>query len=38
MNKNTYTYFVTSALGADSGKNSGNQSGPSNMFTITVVF
>jgi hypothetical protein len=38
MNKNTYTYFVTSALGADSGKNSGNQSGPSNMVAITVVF
>jgi hypothetical protein len=38
MNKNTYTYFVTSALGAESGKNSGNQSGPSNMVPITVVF
>jgi hypothetical protein len=37
-NHTTYTYFVTSALGADSGMNSGNQSGPSNMVTITVVF
>ncbi len=37
-NKTTYTYFVTSALGADSGRNNGNQSGPSNMVTITVVF
>jgi hypothetical protein len=36
--KTTYTYFVTSALGADSGKNNGNQSGPSNMVTIKVVF
>ena len=37
-NNTTYTYFVTSTLGADSGPNSGNQSGPSNMITITVKF
>lgn len=39
QNKQTYTYFVTAALGADSGpKNNGNQSGPSTMVTITVTF
>jgi hypothetical protein len=32
----TYEYFVTAALGAASGKNSGNQSGPSNLVIITV--
>jgi hypothetical protein len=37
-NGNTYTYFVTAALGADSGRNSGNQSGPSNMITLGVKF
>jgi hypothetical protein len=31
----TYQYFVTGALGADSGVNSGNQSGASNLFIIT---
>jgi hypothetical protein len=35
---NTYTYFVTAALGADSGANNANQSGPSNMRTIVVKF
>ena len=34
----TYTYFVTAALGADSGINNGNHSGASNMPTITVKF
>jgi len=34
----TYTYFVTAALGKDSGPNNGNQSGPSNMQTITINF
>jgi len=34
----TYTYFVTAALGADSGPNNGNQSGPSNIQTITINF
>jgi len=34
----TYTYFVTAALGADSGPNNGNKSGPSNMQTITINF
>jgi hypothetical protein len=29
-------YFVTAALGGDSGPNSGNQSGPSNTVTIFV--
>ena len=33
-NNTLYLYFVTSALGADSGTNNGNQSGPSNMVTI----
>jgi hypothetical protein len=33
-NNTSYLYFVTSALGADSGANNGNQSGPSNMVTI----
>lgn len=37
-NNTTYTYFVTSALGADSGPNNGNQSGPSNFVSITVHF
>jgi hypothetical protein len=37
-NNTTYTYFVTSILGADSGPNNGNQSGPSNFSTITVKF
>jgi len=37
-NNTTYTYFVTSALGADSGQNNGNQSGPSNFSTITIKF
>jgi hypothetical protein len=35
-NNNTYLYFVTAALGAASGKNSGNQSGPSNQVQILV--
>jgi hypothetical protein len=34
----TYTYFVTAALGKNIGLNSGNQSGPSNMRTITINF
>ena len=34
----TYTYFVTAALGKDSGPNNGNQSGPSNTRTITINF
>ncbi len=37
-NNTTYTYFVTSALGTDSGRNNGNQSGPSKMVTITIKF
>jgi hypothetical protein len=37
-NNVTYTYFVTAALGADSGINNGNQSGASNMPVITVKF
>jgi len=37
-NNTTYTYFVTAALGTDSGKNSGNQSGASNTVTVTVNF
>ena len=37
-NNATYTYFVTAALGANSGPNNGNQSGPSNMKTITINF
>jgi hypothetical protein len=37
-NGNTYTYFVTAALGADSGPNNGNQSGPSNMVIVAVKF
>ena len=37
-NKTTYRYFVTAALGADSGKNNGNQSGPSNQLPVTVNF
>ncbi len=37
-NNTTYTYFVTSALGTDSGPNNGNQSGPSNMVQIKVKF
>jgi len=32
----TYRYFVTAALGADSGANNGNQSGPSNTVDILV--
>jgi hypothetical protein len=32
----TYEYFVTAALGSKSGSNSGNQSGPSNLVTITA--
>jgi hypothetical protein len=32
----TYAYFVTAALGTDSGPNSGNQSGGSNIVPITV--
>jgi hypothetical protein len=32
----TYRYFVTAALGADSGVNSGNQSGPSNFADVLV--
>jgi hypothetical protein len=32
----TYRYFVTAALGADSGVNNGNQSGPSNTVDIFV--
>jgi hypothetical protein len=31
----TYLYFVTSGLGNDSGTNSGNESGPSNMITVS---
>jgi hypothetical protein len=31
-----YEYYVTAALGADSGSNAGNQSGPSNFVFITV--
>ncbi len=37
-NGQTYTYFVTAALGQNIGLNSGNQSGPSNMKTITISF
>src|SRR5215469_3901072 len=37
-NGNTYTYFLTAALGADSGRNNGNQSGPSNMVSVAVKF
>ena len=37
-NNSTYTYFVTAALGADSGRNNGNQSGPSNMVSVAVKF
>ncbi len=37
-NGQTYTYFVTAALGKDSGPNNGNQSGSSNMETITISF
>ena len=37
-NKNTYAYFITSALAPPSGKTVGAQSGPSNIVTITVVF
>jgi hypothetical protein len=37
-NNTTYTYFVTSVLGADSGKNNGNQSGPSNFVSVAVKF
>jgi hypothetical protein len=32
----TYRYFVTAALGAESGVNSGNQSGPSNFADVLV--
>jgi hypothetical protein len=32
----TYEYFVTAALGAKSGSNTGNQSGPSNFAIVTV--
>ena len=32
----TYEYYVIAALGADSGSNAGNQSGPSNFATVTV--
>jgi len=32
----TYKYFVTAALGSDSGPNAGNQSGPSNIFQIVI--
>jgi hypothetical protein len=34
-NHQTYEYFITGALGADSGVNSGNQSGGSNTVIIT---
>ncbi len=37
-NNNTYLYFVTAALGAASGKNSGNQSRPSNKVSVAVKF
>ncbi len=37
-NNVTYTYFVTAALGADSGPNNGNGSAPSNFITVTVKF
>jgi hypothetical protein len=37
-NGNTYTYSVTSALGADSGRNNGNQSGILNTVTVVVKF
>jgi hypothetical protein len=37
-NKATYLYFVTAQLGADSGPNAGNQSGPSSMVTIMANF
>lgn len=37
-NGTTYTYFVTAALGADSGANNGNQSGASNFVTVVVKF
>ena len=37
-NTTTYTYFVTAALGADSGRNNGNQSGASNIFPVAVTF
>lgn len=37
-NNNTYVYFVTSALGAASGPNAGNQSGASNLVTVVVKF
>jgi hypothetical protein len=32
-NSGVYVYFVTAALGTDSGPNAGNESGPSNMVT-----
>ncbi len=32
----TYVYFVTSALGKDSGPNAGNQSSPSNLFQVQI--
>jgi hypothetical protein len=32
----TYVYFVTSALGKDSGPNAGNQSSPSNLFQVVI--
>ncbi|HET9402066.1 MAG TPA: hypothetical protein VFO34_14055 [Candidatus Acidoferrales bacterium] len=37
-NGTTYAYFVTAALGADSGANNGNQSGASNFVTVPVKF
>ena len=35
-NSGIYQYFVTDALGADSGPNAGNQSGPSNIVTYPL--
>ena len=35
-NNVTYSYFVTAALGPDSGPNNGNESGPSNTIIVTV--
>jgi len=37
-NNVTYTYFVTAALGGDSGTNAGNESGPSNIISVAVKF
>jgi hypothetical protein len=37
-NNTTYLYFVTAALGADSGPNNGNQSGASVAVIVPVKF